>query len=134
MWIYVQEFCMVYWCGRLVDSLRRWLCHSFCGYAFNQSEGGVPEFIDFWNMIVRMGAILEAISFRILAGMLSGPLALFGFNSLSNFSMPLTVIWIGGICGDRFWLGSWGRLVRFSLVNTDWNWFERISALDLLSV
>jgi hypothetical protein len=63
---------------------------------FNQSEGGVPEFIDFWNMIVRMGAILEAISFRILAGMLSGPWALFGFNSLSNFSMPLTVIWIGG--------------------------------------
>ena len=35
--------------------------------AFNQSEGGVPEFIDFWNMIVRMGAILEAISFRNLA-------------------------------------------------------------------
>ena len=48
--------------------------------AFNQSEGGVPEDIDFWNMIVRMGAILEAISFRILAGMLSGPWALFGFN------------------------------------------------------
>ena len=62
------------------------------------------------------------------------PWTLFGFNSLSNFSMPLTVIWIGGICGDRFWLGSWGRLVRFSLVNTGWNWFERISALDLLSV
>ena len=102
--------------------------------AFNQFEGGVPEFIDFWSMIVRMGAILEAISFRILAGMLSGPWALFGFNSLSNCSMPLTVIWIGGICEDRFWLGSWGRLVRFSLVNTDWNWFERISALDLLSV
>jgi hypothetical protein len=59
---------------------------------------GVPEVIDFWNMIARMGAILEAISFRILAGMLSGPWALFGFNSLSNFSMPLTVIWIGGSC------------------------------------
>ena len=85
-------------------------------------------------MIVRMGAILETISFRILAGMLSGPWALFCINSLSNFSMPLTVIWIGGICEDRFWLGSWGRLVRFSLVNPDWNWFERISALDLLSV
>jgi hypothetical protein len=28
--------------------------------------------------------------------MLSGPWALFGFNSLSNFSMPLTVRWIGG--------------------------------------
>ena len=40
--------------------------------AFNQYEGGVPEFIEFWNMIVRMGAIVEAISFRILAGMLSG--------------------------------------------------------------
>ena len=23
--------------------------------AFSQSEGGVPEFIDFWNMIVRIG-------------------------------------------------------------------------------
>ena len=41
--------------------------------AFDQSEGGVRECIDFWNMIVRMGAIVEAISFRILAGMLSGP-------------------------------------------------------------
>ena len=81
-----------------------------------------------------MGANLEAISFRILAGMLSGPWALFSFNSFSNFSMPLTVVWIGGICGDWFWLWSWGRLVRFSLVNTDWNWFERISALELLSV
>ena len=36
--------------------------------------------------------------------------------------------------GHRFWLGSWGRLVRFSLVNTDWKWFDRIFALDLLSV
>ena len=59
---------------------------------------------------------------------------MFGFNSVNNFSTPLTVIWIGGICGDRFWLGSWGRLVRFSLVNTDWKWFDRIFALDLLSV
>ena len=40
--------------------------------AFNQSEGGVPEFIDFWNMIVRMGAIVKAISLRILAVILSG--------------------------------------------------------------
>ena len=66
----------------------------------------MPEFIDFWDIIVRMGAILETISFRLLAGMLSGPWTLFGFNSFSNFSMLLTVIWIGGICGDRFWLGS----------------------------
>ena len=102
--------------------------------AFNESEGGVPEFIDFWNIIVRRGTILEAIYFRILAGMLSGRWALFGFNSFSNFSTPLTVIWIGGICGDRVWLRSCGRLVRFLLVNTDWNWFEIISALDLLSV
>ena len=99
-----------------------------------KSEGGVPEFIDFWNVIARIGAIQEAISFRILAGMLPGHRSLLGFNSFGNFSMPLTLIWIGGICGDRFWLGRWGRLVRFSLVNTDWNWFERISAVDLLSV
>ena len=37
-----------------------WLIGTTC--AFNQSEGGVPEYIDFWNMIVMMGAILEAIS------------------------------------------------------------------------
>ena len=40
-------------------------------------------------------------------------LSLFGFNSVSNFSTPLTVIWIGGICGDRFWLGSWGGWLDF---------------------
>ena len=43
--------------------------------AFNQSEGGVPLFINLWNIVVRMGVIiasLGAISFRILAGMLSG--------------------------------------------------------------
>ena len=71
----------------------------------------VPEFIDFLNIIVRMGAILEAISFRILAGMLSGTWTLFGFNSFSNFSVPLTVIWIRGICGDRVWF-----LGKFMLV------------------
>ena len=80
----------------MVQSLFVWI-GTVC--AFNQSEGGVPEFIDFWNIIVRMGVILEAISFRILAGMLSGHWALFGFNSL-----------------------------------TDCNWFEKISALDLLPV
>ena len=61
----------------MVGSLRQWFCRFFLWIgticAFNQSEGGVPEFIDFWNMIVRMGAIVEAISLRILAGILSGP-------------------------------------------------------------
>ena len=56
----------------MVLSLFLWLEKSYI-CAFNQSEGGVPEFIDFWNIIVRMGTILEAISFRILAGMLSEP-------------------------------------------------------------
>ena len=102
--------------------------------AFNQSEGGVPEFIDFWNIIVRMGAILEVISFRILAEMLSGPWALFGFKSFSSFSTPLTVIVDWGHLWGSVLVGELGRLVRFSLVNTNWNWFERISALDLLSV
>ena len=85
-------------------------------------------------MIIKMGVILEAISFRILVRMLSGPVSVFGFNYFSNFVTPFTVIWIGGICGDTFWLRSWGRLARFSLVNTDWNWFEKISPLDLLFV
>ena len=51
---------------------------------------------EFWNLlisgiIVRMGAILEAISFRILAGMLSGPWDSFGFNSFSNFFQRLSL-------------------------------------------
>ena len=40
--------------------------------AFNQSEGGVPEFIDFWYMIVRKGAIVEAISLRMVEQVLQG--------------------------------------------------------------
>ena len=35
--------------------------------AFKQSEGGVPELIDFWNMIVRMGAIVDSGRDIILA-------------------------------------------------------------------
>ena len=31
-------------------------------------------------------------------------------------------------------VGELGRLIRSPLVDTDWNWFERISALDLLSI
>ena len=48
-------------------------CVRACVCALNQSEGGVVEFIDFWNIIV------DAISFMILAGMLFGSWYLFGF-------------------------------------------------------
>ena len=87
-------------------------------------------------MIVRMhGCYLVAISFRIPAGMLSGHWALFGFNSVSNFATPITVIWVGRHLWGSVLVGEVGEVgYRFSLVNTDWNWFERISAVDLLPV
>ena len=107
--------------------------------AFNQSQGGVPECIDFWNMIVNMGTIVAAISIRILAGMLPGPLltSLLGiylvlillvFFNAPHCNSDRAYLW-GSVLVRKLWM-----FVRFSLVNTDWNYFERISALNLLSV
>ena len=130
MWIwYVQEFCMVYWWGRLAHNLRQWFYHSFCGLGLLcfqpvwRGSSGIYWFLEYncQNGCYFRGHFLQD----------SGRNVALGFNYFSSFSTPLTVIWIGGICGDRFWLGS---LVRFSLVNRYWNLFERISALDLLSV
>ena len=44
-----------------------------------------------------MGGILEAISFRILAGMLSGPWALSGFNSFSTPFVGIGFGWRAGV-------------------------------------
>ena len=60
--------------------------------------------------------------------MLSGAWALFGFNSFSNFSTPFTVIWIGALWGSVL-VREVGGLVRFSLVNADWNKVGKICYL-----
>ena len=45
-----------------------------------------------WKILVRIGAISAAYSFRDQGGMASGPEALFVFNSDSCFATPLMVI------------------------------------------
>ena len=44
--------------------------------AFLQSKGTVPEFSDFWNILVSAGASSSAAVLRINVGMVSGPAAL----------------------------------------------------------
>ena len=56
---------------------------------------------DFWKIICRAGANSLAANWRILAGMSSGHVALFGFrpcNSLSTPSVVMMMSDIGGIC------------------------------------
>ena len=60
--------------------------------ALFQSSGTIPWFSDAWNSIVRQGAISVANSLRNLVGILSGPLALYGFRLDSNLLIPSVVI------------------------------------------
>ena len=54
--------------------------------------GTVPLSIESWKILVRIGAISAANSFRNHGGMASGPEALFVFNSNNCFATPLMVI------------------------------------------
>ena len=63
---------------------------------------------DFWKIICRAGANSLAASWRILASISSGHVALFGFrpcNSLATSSVVMMMSDIGGM----FMLGSCGR-------------------------
>ena len=55
------------------------------------------RFRDFWNKKVTAGAIYSCSSLSILGVSSSGPLALFGFRSLSSFVTPLSVIFMSFI-------------------------------------
>ena len=82
---------------------------------------------------VYIGAIPSAVSFSRRAGSLSGPPAFGGFRPilLKSFAIPIcpkVMLGISG-CVDRIW----GRVSRFSDVNTDVNCLTRAFAL-LVSV
>ena len=62
-----------------------------------QSSGTVPELRDFWKIAVSDGDISSASSLRILAGIMSGPQALFGFILLNSFATPSSVTMMSGI-------------------------------------
>ena len=53
--------------------------------------GTVPLSIESWKILVRIGAISAAYSFRNHGGMASGPEALFVFNSDNCFATPSMV-------------------------------------------
>ena len=62
-------------------------------FAFLQSVGTSPCSRLLLKIMVNRGAISSASSFRILAGMESGPFALFGFTFRCSFVTPSTDIW-----------------------------------------
>ena len=84
-------------------------------------------------MSVKIGASWSVADFKINDGIESGPVALCMFWFFSSFVTPLQLIFMSDIA----WYGLFplfGKLFRFSFVNTDCNCSFNISALLLLSL
>ena len=80
-------------------------------------------------MIRRYGAQWSASSFRILAGIISGPVALLGLRRFSRLRIPSVVMSISGIVGEGS--PSIGGIEDVSsCVKTDWYCRLRIFALS----
>ena len=79
--------------------------------ACNQSLDSIPCSKDVWNRKVIAGVSSSASSFKYLACMFSGPVALWGLMFLSNLYTPFSVIVIfciaeygaGPLCGMFVW-------------------------------
>ena len=74
-------------------------------FADCQSSGTVPESRDFWKIAVSDGDISSASYLRILAGIMSGPQALFGFILLNSLATPSFITMMSGIGGQGSPLG-----------------------------
>ena len=81
--------------------------------------------------MAKSGEISAASSFMILAGSISGPVAL-GFSFCNNFRTPLAVTLMSGIAGYVVLLGV-GMLLQSSLVHVDSYCLLRMSALSFAS-
>ena len=68
--------------------------------ACRQSEGISDWLSGAWNSKDRAGASSTAVSFKNLAGILSGPEALFGLTFLSSLVIPSVEMTISSIMGD----------------------------------
>ena len=64
---------------------------------------------DFWKIICRAGANSLAASWRILAGISSGPVALFGFRPCNSLATTPSVVIMMSDIGGMFVLGSCGK-------------------------
>ena len=102
-------------------------------FACFQSAGTWPVSYDCWNTFARKGEISAWVSFGILDGSSSGPLAFDGLSCFSCFSIPVLVISSGLILFVLLCPRS-GMLFRSSVVNTLLYWLFRISAFHLLSI
>ena len=76
--------------------------------ACDQESGSLPVSSDFWKITCRAGANSFAASWRILAGISSGHVALFGFRPCNSLATPSVVMMMSDI-GGMFVLGSCGK-------------------------
>ena len=76
--------------------------------ACDQESGSVPVSSDFWKITCRAGANSFAASWRILAGISSGLVALFGFRPCNSLATPSVVMMMSDI-GGMFVLGYCGK-------------------------
>ena len=83
-----------------------------------QSSGIIPVSNEHWKIILKIGAMAELVSFKTLAPMWSGPVALFTLRSLSSLSILEEEIAISSISGWGLDPLS-GKFCRFSTVKTD---------------
>ena len=74
-----------------------------------------------------IGAMTEAVSFKYLAGIWSGPPDLEGLMFFNNFSTPSVPKEMCGMSGKA--CCNFGNVVRSSSVNTDENWLTKALAL-----
>ena len=98
-------------------------------FADRQSSGTVPESRDFWKIAVSDGDISSGSSLRILAGIMSGPQALFVFILLNSFATPSFVTMMSVIGEQGSPLGC-GILEVPSRVKVDSYCLFRILALS----
>ena len=77
----------------------------------------------------RNGAISFDSSFNSLAGIMSGPDALFTFSFCSSFKTPSVVTWMSGMVGDGSPSGC-GISDLSSSVNCDWYCLLNMLALS----
>ena len=73
--------------------------------ACDQAIGSLPVSSDFWKIICRAGGNSLAASWIILAGISSGPVALFGFRPCNSLATP-SVVMMMSYFGGMFVLGS----------------------------
>ena len=68
-------------------------------FACRQSSGTVPSWSDLVKMMVKIGASSEAQSFKMRAGILSGPVAFLGLVFCKSFRTPSSSMWISSMSG-----------------------------------